>query len=569
MDNSFIKKPTQDNFITEKVDIYKNNLLGEYDDNGNYSIAPQIVQELIDLTKVKKNSYDNSIFCFGNLLGYGEIAFELSFEKNRDSENRATASLYVLEGVDKVNGYLQNTIKTKLADFISNVSDFIEQSYAKFHVINEGDEDEGREKKTLDELELDDSYILAKRAYMLLLDKLSSEKMLDAYGKYFTARLTNLTKLDNEFSNAVLDSFNQKYELIEDIFLKEKNYKALNELLDSCIEGISGTKEIYITQENAFNEIMSEYLNAFTDSVNKLNDKAEQKAFGLLEPDDRNKMDQMNATFENPNGNNELRIEEIDDSIDNAQDVENSIDDSFQNPVLDAVEEEIAEVEEPVSANSQTDENSQADENLQAGDNEQKSEEIEPAPNEEIPQSSENAQPLENPQPQEAPQTDEMVNNEQGKDNLISRILSMQGDGASMEENNASTAEPAQEEPTQEEIHQEEHVENEISEEYVSSNADFQKSRQNDRLNNITDRLSKLSEVSENVAKENIQPENIQPENTQSENISAEVQKNNDTHTFGDNNSDKLNKDRFSALFNYLEKKQDEEVMDNEDDFTR
>lgn len=567
MDNSFIKKPTQDNFVTEKIDIYKNNLLGEYDDNGNYSIAPQIVQELIDLTKVKKNSYDNSIFCFGNLLGYGEIAFELSFEKNRDSENRATASLYVLEDVDKVNGYLQNIIKTKLADFVSNVSDFIEQSYAKFHIVNEGDEDEGREKKSLDELELDDSYILAKRAYMLLLDKLSSERMLDAYGKYFTARLTNLTKLDNEFSNAVLDMFNQKYELIEDVFLKEKNYKALNELLDSCIEGVSGTKEIYVSQENAFNEIMSEYLNEFTDSVNKLNDKAEQKAFGMLEPDDRNKMDQMNATFENSNGNNELRIEEIDDSVENAQDVENSIDDSFQNPVLDAVEEEIAKVEEPISENEQANEEEQVSEEEQVNDNEQVSEEtIDSTPNEQTPQNAEY------PQSPEISLTNEMGNNEQEQDNLISRILSMQGNDTSMEDNHASTEELATEEPIQEEMHPADTVENDISEEYVNSNADFQKSRQNDRLNNITDRLSKLSEVSENVAKGDIQPENTIEESQQSD-ANQTLEDNNSTFnvnpTFGDNNPDRLNKDRFSALFNYLEKKQDETEMDNEDDFTR
>ena len=38
MNDTFNKQPTQDNFITEKVDIYKNNLLGEYDANGNYYI---------------------------------------------------------------------------------------------------------------------------------------------------------------------------------------------------------------------------------------------------------------------------------------------------------------------------------------------------------------------------------------------------------------------------------------------------------------------------------------------------------------------------------------------------
>ena len=73
----FVRKTTQDNFITEKVDIFKNNLLGQYDDYGNYEIAPQIMNELIELKKVRKSSYDNSMFCAGNLLGFGEISFAI------------------------------------------------------------------------------------------------------------------------------------------------------------------------------------------------------------------------------------------------------------------------------------------------------------------------------------------------------------------------------------------------------------------------------------------------------------------------------------------------------------
>ena len=437
MEEKFVRKSTQDNFITEKVDIYKNNLLGEYDDNGNYAIAPQIVQELINLKKVRKNSYDNSMFCFGNLLGYGEITFEVSFEKTRDSENRATASLYVLEDVDKVNGYLQNIIKTKLADFVSNVGDFIEESYQRFNVTNESDDndEEGKEKKSLDDLELDDSYILAKKAYMLLLDKLSDEKMLDAYGKYFTARLSNLTKLDNEFSNAVLDAFNQRYELIEDVFLKEKNYKALNELLDACIESISGTKQIYIDQENNFNEIMSEYLDDFTDSVNKLSDKAEQKAFGMLDPADRNKMDQMNASFDSVSGNNEVKFENIDDTIDN----KNVIDESFENPVFDAFEEEKTVMQPEENGVEESIENEQS----------------EPQPVEETTTQSEiNSNTIE--------EKSDAVQND-----IIKHILAMQ------EENDSE-------------------VDNDIDSSYYANKFEFQKNRQSDRVDSITDKLAKI-----------------------------------------------------------------------------
>ena len=98
------RKITQDNFATEQVDILQNNLLGFYDDNGEYCITPQILDELIKLPKTKKNTFHNSLFCVGNLLGFGEIAFELEYDKNTNDKDCAKATLYVLEEVDKIIG---------------------------------------------------------------------------------------------------------------------------------------------------------------------------------------------------------------------------------------------------------------------------------------------------------------------------------------------------------------------------------------------------------------------------------------------------------------------------------
>lgn len=293
-ENRFERKLTQDNFATEKVDVIQNRLLGSYDDNGNYIIAQPIIEELIELEKVKKTVFGNSIFCVGNLLGYGELVFELLFD-TKTSHNNAAATLYLLEDVDKINGYLQNTIKTKLQDFNRNVDNFIEATYQHFNIISEEDdeEDEGKERKLLDDLNNEDSFILAKKQFSLLLEKLLSEKYLDAYGKYFTARMSELTKLNNEFSASVLDRFKTQYSLIENVFLHEKNYKTLNELLDKSIEEISGTSEQLIAQEQDFNNKIAPALETFTDSIDKLHDRYEQKALHMLEKDDREKVEEI------------------------------------------------------------------------------------------------------------------------------------------------------------------------------------------------------------------------------------------------------------------------------------
>ena len=308
-DITLTRKITQDNFTTEKVDAIQNNLLGSYDEQGNYFIAPQIIEELIVLPKQKKNSFANSLFCVGDLLGYGEIAFELEYNRKLDKKEQAVATLYVLEEVDKINGYLQNTIKTKISEYRDEVTNFIEQSYAKYHIniSNTTDiSDEGKERKLLEDIEEQDSFIIAKKQFSLQLDKLTSEKCLDAYGKYFTYRFSTLSKMNNNFSKAVINQFNEEYERIEKFFLKDKNYKILNELLDKCIEEISGTGKDFIAEEQEFNDIISSAMENFSDSINNLHEKLEKKALNMLDKDDREKMEdiieaeaQHNKTIEN------------------------------------------------------------------------------------------------------------------------------------------------------------------------------------------------------------------------------------------------------------------------------
>jgi len=293
----FTRITTQDKFVTEKIDVIQNNLLGSYDDDGNYSLAPKIVQELLSLRKLKRATFANSVFCVGSLLGYGELVFELLFDSKTHNGKSASATLYLLEDVDKINGYLQNTLKTKLEDFNDEVENFIQETYKHFNIDTSEDEEEDDaevlERKLKDDLENEDSFILAKKQYSLMLEKLLEDKFLDAYGKYFTSRISTLTKLDNDFSQAVITSFNRQYELIHNVFLQEKNYKILNELLDKCFEEVSGTSAQFVLQENEYNKAIAPSLETFVSNVNKLNQKFEHKALHMLGKEDRKKVEQI------------------------------------------------------------------------------------------------------------------------------------------------------------------------------------------------------------------------------------------------------------------------------------
>lgn len=488
MEKDFVRKDTQDNFVTEKMDIIKNNLLGEYDDNGNYYIAPQIVSELIELKKVRKSSYNNSMFCRGSLLGYGEIMFEITFDNSRDDEDMATSSLFVLEEVEKVNGYLQNIIKTKIAEFKSTVDNFLDESYSKFHVTDEDEEgdDEGKEKKSLEDLNIEDSYILAKKAYMLLLSKLSEEKMLDAYGKYFTFRLSKLTKLDNEFSNAVLNSFNERYALIEEVFLKEKNYKALNELLDACIEEISGTKEIFIQQEAEFNVECKDALDTFTESVTRFSDKANAKAFNMLDAGDREKLDQMNKSIENAPAN-------ADNDDNSSDDVEKEYKEllqeemrvsgastTFENPVLFDEMEEESEGEDNEEESEDENESTQSQE--QDNQTNPITEDIKPDNTQEL--NAENEQ--ENPNIEDTMQSEENAENKPSIVDTIARLQEEKNRENNTELNTDLTSKTPDEEH------------DEINNEYVNETADKRASDVGEKLKNAYVRSQAIFEQYDN-----------------------------------------------------------------------
>ena len=71
----------------------------------------------------------------------------------------------------------------------------------------------------------------------------------------------------------MVNSFNSQYALIQNIFLKEKNYEMLNELLDKSIEELSGVNAQFIIQEQQFENMMKPALETFQNSVDKIKER--------------------------------------------------------------------------------------------------------------------------------------------------------------------------------------------------------------------------------------------------------------------------------------------------------
>ncbi len=275
-DNQLHREGSLDNYTSENVSAISNCLLGEYDEQGNYVISDLIKEELVKLTKYKKTTFNNSVFCVVNRPGIGEMVFKIDYEKNT-KDNIAKATMYILENLYKVNGYLQETIKTKVAEFTGDLQGFIENSYEHFHVTVRWDDDDAdvKEKKFADDPSTF-AYISAQKQFQSALDKLTSEKYNKIYEKYFSEKLRILNGLGNEFSRAVLDEFRLEYAKVEKFFLTGKDYKALSELLDVCVEKHTLGKTPVTPQEQTRVAQEKEYVKKLTPVIKKFHDEAER-----------------------------------------------------------------------------------------------------------------------------------------------------------------------------------------------------------------------------------------------------------------------------------------------------
>ena len=229
-----------------KLETITNRLLGNYVDS-TYTIDKIISAELATMPKVITSDFNGKIFAESD-TDSGKFTFEISF----DIENRF-ANLYILERIVKANGYIVNTLRTLVSSVRCVSADMTEKAKKAFHVVTDGEVlSMSKYPNISTELNVKSR---ANQRYMAKIDEL--------YGKLFVAKMSALNQQKDDFCDAVLDNFNDEHNKIEDYFLKDKNYKALCDLLQANIYMISGTSEQFITQEQHLNNMLLVDINRF------------------------------------------------------------------------------------------------------------------------------------------------------------------------------------------------------------------------------------------------------------------------------------------------------------------
>lgn len=229
-----------------KLETITNRLLGNYVDS-TYTIDKIISAELATMPKVIASDFNGKIFAESD-TDSGKFTFEISF----DIENRF-ANLYILERIVKANGYIVNTLRTLVSSVRCVSADMTEKAKKAFHVVTDGEVLSMSNYPNIStELNVKSR---ANQRYMAKIDEL--------YGKLFVAKMGALNQQKDDFCDAVLNNFNDEHKKIEDYFLKDKNYKALCDLLQANIYMISGTSEQFVTQEQHLNNMLLVDINRF------------------------------------------------------------------------------------------------------------------------------------------------------------------------------------------------------------------------------------------------------------------------------------------------------------------
>lgn len=216
----------------QSTDIIDNCLLGDFDSAGNYNVSKSIVDELIKVNKVYLTAYENSIYChtFNEYNGYGKIEFRLKILSNTPKEGNTTAILELLETVNKVNGYYQNTNHVSLVGVQFKGETSTEKVFKFFNIHNGEDDGAKVENEKDDEIKNRINRMLTmKKVHVGIMEKYEK----DLYKK----RIEILKK--SKYGAELLEDFNKEYFHVKGKFIKENSpeyYKHLNQLLDSIIE---------------------------------------------------------------------------------------------------------------------------------------------------------------------------------------------------------------------------------------------------------------------------------------------------------------------------------------------
>ena len=216
---------------TQDVEIISNYLLGNFNQDGEYIINEEIIEELVEMPKGVTNEFSNMFFCVSKVVTeYVELEkFVVKTRYDEDDPSIKISTLEVLEDVKKVDGYFVNTLSTPIAEFVDVASEnYKEKMFDAFNIID---------KDQLSSSQIDKfayGKVSLRRKYIASIQKICEPQLQEVHKQAYLKKL-EILKNSGKVGENTLKLFEDRLKN-KPIIATNNNFKALNELLDSVIE---------------------------------------------------------------------------------------------------------------------------------------------------------------------------------------------------------------------------------------------------------------------------------------------------------------------------------------------
>lgn len=221
---------------SQAIDVMNNLMLGDFNEKGNYVLNKAMVVQLVKMTKIYQYSFGSTTFCqsMSDVGGYGKIDFAVKM-RNNSQNGTITATLQLLETIDRANGYYQNTNTAPIAIYTAPESNtYIVDMLKFFNIVSK--KEEGLLKKERDDEE-DIALIIARKKFEEQQKTLHLPNIDELNKQLYEKRLKLLAK--SVIGKKILEEFGKESYKINGWFVKEGMpgyYRHLNQVLDGLIE---------------------------------------------------------------------------------------------------------------------------------------------------------------------------------------------------------------------------------------------------------------------------------------------------------------------------------------------
>ncbi len=251
-ENGFITDTNDiEEFIRQqKIDIYKNTLLGDYSATGEYYLSDEITNELVRAHKVVTKQYENYIFA-QSIKPIGEFGVAKFFVTVSKLDDSLIATLTFVEPIYKQNNLLTNTQALQIASFADKGGEkFYYDMKKEFNIVDDdfvvpNDEDNFENA-------------LKRKKYREKVWAQSQREINEAEKTLFEKRIKVLDKLNNgknKYAKELRELLDAELVNKGKLFENDPNeYLHLNDMFNSCMEMLQGK---YPEDEKVFNQLVN------------------------------------------------------------------------------------------------------------------------------------------------------------------------------------------------------------------------------------------------------------------------------------------------------------------------